>query len=290
MTTRDDRTRAFNAARREELRRLPRLQANALAEIERQLTDTSKAIAEQLRDLGDGWRRSQLEALQREIDAALDAWRQRSTRTAHAAAEAAWNAGVDLVRVPLAAGGAAFVPHLNVRALVELRGALTHLITDVSLAAKNRINAQLAQVMIGMQPASDALTRIESILGGATRQRARTILYTEVGRAYSIASQDSLDAATAQLPGLKKRWLKSGKRHPRPDHVSAHGQVRAANTPFVVGGVKLMFPRDPKAPASHVINCGCLSIPVTDGSTWGKATVRFDPLDPKSRVRLERDD
>lgn len=290
MTTSDERTRAFNRARNAEVARLPRIQADTIGEIERQLRDAAAAIVEQLRGLTNGPRRAQLEALQREIAAVLDAWRQSGTRTAQAAADAAWAAGVDLTVVPIAAGGVVVVPHLNVRSLVTLRSALTSLISDVSRRTINRINGQLAQVMVGTVPAHEALTTIQRLLGGAARERARTILYTELGRVYAVAAQDSLAEAAEQLPGLRKRWLRSGKLHPRPEHVVAHGQVRLATEAFVIGGERMMHPRDPKASARNTVNCGCLSVPVTDGSTWGKATMRLDPYRASVPLRIVRGD
>lgn len=289
MPSKDERTRAFNAARRKELARLPRIQQDTIAEVQRQLKEAATAITEQLAVVRDGLQRRQLEALQREITATLEVMRRGAVTTAQQAIDAVWAAGADLIRVPLLAGGITFTPHLNLRALVSLRGVLTDLIADISVTTINRINAQLAQVMAGVIPASDALTKIQKLLGGAARQRARMVLYTELGGAYSVASQESLEQAAATLPGLKKRWLRSGKLHPRPDHAAAHGQLRDVNKPFTVAGVAIMYPRDAKAPASHRINCGCLSVPVTDGSTWGKATVRLDPFDAATRMRIQRD-
>lgn len=285
----DERQRAFNRARNAELARLPRIQADVIGEVQRQLRDAAATIAEQLRGLTDSPRRTQLEALQREVAAALEDFRQGATRTAQAAADAAWTAGAELVSVPMAASGVQVVSHLNVRSLVALRGAMTSLISDVSLRSINRINAQLAQVMIGTQPAHQALTAIQKLLGGAARERARTILYTEVGRVYAISTQASMADASQQLPGLRKRWLQSSKLHRRPEHVVAHGQVRLVNEPYMVGGERLMHPRDPKGSARNTVNCGCLSAPVTDGSTWGGATMRMDPRDASVKLRIVRD-
>lgn len=189
---------------------------------------------------------------------------------------------------PLAAQGIDFTPRINPRALSALRVALTDLISDISLTARNRINNQLAQVLIGTQPLSAAVTQVDRLLGGGARNRARTVVYTEIGRIHSAATQASLEEAAQRLPGMKKRWVKSGKKHPRDEHVGAHGQVVPVNEPFIVGGEALMFPRDPKASARNTINCGCRHIPVVDGSSWGKSTVRLDVADANSRVTLER--
>ena len=93
------------------------------------------------------------------------------------------------------------------------------------------------------------------------RGRAMTIVRTELGRAYSTATQQRFEQATSVLPGLKKQWRRSGKVHSRIAHDLADGQIRDVTEPFDVGGVQLRYPRDPKAPPSATVNCGCSSLP-----------------------------
>ncbi|HRQ63891.1 MAG TPA: hypothetical protein PKZ76_03355 [Xanthomonadaceae bacterium] len=221
-----------------------------------------------LASAGSEWERARLRALQGEIQQALARWRDRAARTGTAATAAAWTAGTELITAPLAAGGMNFAPRLNDAALAAMQQALTHRISAITVVTQNRINAEIAQVLIGTRPAADAITRVTNILGESTRRRARTIVYDETGRAYSRSSQDSLSQAAERLPGLRKQWLHSGKRFPRPDHVAAHGQTQRVNDPYIIDGDPLMYPRDPSADIAQTINCGCMSVPVTDGSTW----------------------
>lgn len=270
---------------------LSRIRARAVAEVLRELEAARRLIAARLaQEPGDALTRQRLLALQADIERNLDAFRAAATSAATAGAAAAVSGGIAAVTAPLAAQGVDFTPRINTRALSLLETALTRLIQDISDKARQRINSQLAQVLIGTQPLSAAVTEVQRLLGGAVRNRARTIVYTEIGRIHSAATQASLEDAAERLPGLKKRWVKSGKKHPRQDHVGAHGQVVPVKEPFLVGGEKLMFPRDPKASARNTIKCGCRHIPVVDGSSWGKATVRMDMLDAESKVRLERTD
>jgi hypothetical protein len=286
MPTPDERTAAFNRERLAQMRRLVRIQRDTIAEILRQLEKARKTITARLAGVTDTLKRTRLEATQREIDAALQAFSTAARTTSLEGAQQAWDAGIDLIRVPLAAGGLAFEPRINPRALTALRTALTHYLSDASTSAINRINGALAQVLIGTLSTSDAISAVQKILD-ATRSRARTIVYTELGRIYSAANQASMEDAATRLPGLRKRWNRSGKLHPRPDHVAAHGQLRKVSEPFDIAGEQLMYPRDPNGSASNTINCGCLSIPVTDGSTWGASTTRLDPLDADGEVTRE---
>lgn len=296
MPTPSNPTAAFNAERARQLRRLARLQRDALGEIEQQLKAAAAEVTRQLASAGAEWQRARLRALQVEIGRALEAWSRSAGETAGAAVQRAWAAGADLVVQPLAAGGIGIAPRLNLRALAALRDGLTSRIVGIGVRTLDRINSEIAQVLIGTRPAAEAVTRVQALLGGATRRRARTIVYDEVGRAYSRASQDTLSEATNLLPGLKKRWVHSGKRQPRPEHVDAHGQLVPANDPFIVDGEALMYPRDPNGSPGNTINCGCMSIPVTDGSTWRDAdgnrlgVVRLDPPDALTVPELELED
>jgi uncharacterized protein with gpF-like domain len=278
MPTPDERTAAFNAERARQLLRLVRIQRDAITEILKQLDIAQKAIATQLISVTDTLTRQRLQALQQDIARVMQTFRAAAEGSASAGLQQAWQAGTEMLTAPLAAGGLAFTTRIDPRALAALQSSLTHLIADVSASTINRINAQLAQVTIGTQTASNAISDVQRLLNSA-RQRAKTIVYTELGRAYSAANQASMEEAAKLLPGLRKRWVKSGKLHPRPEHVFAHGQLQPVDMPFDIDGEKLMYPRDPAGSAGNTINCGCLSIPVTDGSTWGASTVHLDPLD-----------
>lgn len=277
-----ERAKAFANAQRQQLRRLPRIQRDVVAEIERQLQAAAADVARRLAAAGDTWQRSRLQALQREIAAALAAWQGQAAGVATAGLARAWTAGAELLSLPLEAAQVSFAPRVNLAALRALQSAVTDRIADISTRSVDRINSAIAQVLIGTTPAAKAISQVSEILGGAARRRARTIVVDELGRAYARSTQDAMSQATTLLPGLKKRWLGSGKRHPRPEHAAAHGQIVPVNDPFVVAGEALMYPRDPNASTGNTINCGCFSVPVTDGSTWGASRMQLDPFDART--------
>lgn len=90
-------------------------------------------------------------------------------------------------------------------------------------------------------------------------ERAQIITQTEMGRAFSMAHQASLISAEETLPELQKMWLHAG--HPkraRIYHLALHGSIKPVAENWLVGSIAMMYPRDPKAPASEVIRCGCM--------------------------------
>lgn len=267
---------------------LARIRADTITQVLRQLEIAQRLIAARLaREPGDSLSRQRLTNLKNDIDRHLTAFRTGATAAAATGSAAAMSAGIADITRPLAAAGLDFTPRINERQLLSMRVALTDLISDITTVTRNRINTQLGQVLIGTQPLSTAVTRVQQLMGGAARNRARTIVYTEIGRINSAAAQASMEDATQRLPGLKKRWVHSDKKHPRRDHIQAHGQVRPVNEAFNVGGEKLMYPRDPAGSARNTINCGCRHIPVVDGSGWGKSTVRMDVQNPTGTLSLQ---
>lgn len=56
---------------------------------------------------------------------------------------------------------------------------------------------------------------------------------------------------------VMKVWNAEHDERTRPSHRGADGQERKVSRPFVVGKSLLMFPGDPTAPPSEVVNCRC---------------------------------
>lgn len=93
---------------------------------------------------------------------------------------------------------------------------------------------------------------------------AERIYRTEVLRIHSLVTQQGVERL-AQKIDVEKMWRWSGIS--REEHAAINGQIVPAegkfNVPLRGGGtVKMLFPRDPLAPASAMINCGCYVVPV----------------------------
>lgn len=279
---------AYRAELRRQLAVLPALQRQTIglvvAELERA---RARIVAELAGGLSDSGRATRARTLA-EIERQLASWTRAANELGGAAAARSWRHGLELVRAPLGAAGlgAGMGARIDARALASIQRVLTDRISGASTEAIQRINQVLLQTMIGTTSQSDAITQIGEILG-STRRRAQTILFTELGRAHAMASHAAMLEAAELLPGLRKRWMRSGKRYPRRDHAAAHNQIVLVGEPFVVGGVEMLHPRDPAAPARHTINCGCMAVPVVDGSTFGASTQRIDMRNPSVAPQRE---
>lgn len=270
-----ERTRRFKKARREQLKHKARIFTDTRAELIKLLKQAEASIIATLAGAPSEWESFFLPQLQQSIKQSMLAFSEGYSQTLLQGADQMKAAGVALVDAPLAAGGAriaAVLPEVNIRQLAAMRSFMTDRITDIGLSVANKINSEIGLVAIGAQPQSTAVSNIQRLLKNGSRSRAITITRTELGRIYSMAADERFRQAKRLVPGLKKEWLKSGKRHSRTGHDAIHGQVRDVDKVFTLpNGTQLMYPRDPAAPAAETINCGCESLPHIE--EWNSATI-----------------
>ncbi|MGE0256903.1 MAG: hypothetical protein AB7N54_19940 [Alphaproteobacteria bacterium] len=270
-----ERDRAFRAERRRQQRRLTAIQRDTAGEVARILREAETRISARLAGPASEFQAFLLPEARNAVRAALGTFERDGGAAVQQGVGRAWLAGVDMLDRPveagLAAGGgpqvrlSAILPSIDTRQLEAMKTFLTGRMRDVTVKLADRINAELGLVLAGAQGPGEAASAISQILrsGGAQggRRRVITIVRTELGRAHAAAGQARYSQAATVLPGLKKQWRRSGKIHARIDHVAADGQVREVDEPYRVGGVALMYPRDPDAPAAATVNCGCSSLP-----------------------------
>lgn len=242
-----------------------RLINDTVAEVRRLLEEADRQIRMILAGAPSDYQQWFLTQLQAEIRRAVTALADDAAAAVDAGQIKAWRGGAALVdAVTAAAAVRAVMPALDAGQLTAMRAFLTEKIKGVTLEAANAINAQLGLAAIGAQTPFDAVKAISTLLNEDTRRRATTIVHTELARAFSTANQARMEQFATLVPGLKKRWVSSGKLHPRIEHQVIHGQEQPVDQPFLLegGSVKMMYPHDPAAPARHTINCGCAAVPV----------------------------
>ena len=274
MATDRERNKAFRRERVKRDRVRTAIQRDTVGEVLRLLGVAQDDIRQRLAAAPSEFDSFLLPRLQDQIQRALDELRRGASERLTMAAGQSWQAGIDLIEKPIEAGLAlgdgprvilsSILPTVDTRPLLAMRTFMTGRIEDITATLANRINTELGLVLIGAQSPSQAVGKVADIMRLNARTRAVTIVRTELGRAFSAAGQQRYSQAQQILPGLKKQWRRSGKRHSRADHDLADGQVQEVDKPFRVGGINLMFPRDPKAPAKHTINCGCSSLPIME--------------------------
>ncbi len=193
-----------------------------------------------------------------------------------------WDLGQQSVYKPLNEAGIYTGFDLSSSTLEVLSDFGYHKIQKVKDAAFDKIKTELTMGILGgktPQQVADAIgTNLTSPgVFSSIAARAETITKTEMGRVFSEAAERRRQQAAASVDGLMKIWDHAGHpMHARTSHLAVHGQKVPVDEPFKlvdVDGYQLMYPHDPNADISEVINCGCDAVTWMD--SWGDPPKKF---------------
>ena len=190
--------------------------------------------------------------------------------------DGSWAGGIELVDSPLRVAGEIWSGFgMSTSSLDVIKNFTFHKIAVLDDAAWDKVRSELTLGILGGKTPQEVATAIGKNLTdpGIFRSinlRAETITRMEMGRTFSIASQERMDQAAEHVEGLEKQWLHRGHpKVPRPSHLASEGQHVPVKQPFLIGGVPIMHPRDPGAGIEENIHCGCDSVPFKE--EWKKA-------------------
>lgn len=109
--------------------------------------------------------------------------------------------------------------------------------------------------------------------------RADTIARTETVGAFNNGEYAGNLALGDEGP-VEKWWLATDDGRARPEHLAAQppamggsGKVIPYGAPFLVGGVEMLHPHAPGAPAEQVVNCRCVLITLYPGDERPDGTI-----------------
>jgi hypothetical protein len=271
------------------IRRLDNLEAGLDKEVAALFREMQTQIRQALLDAaGEGTRallRLADQGLTEAITRAEQRWLRRLTDTATEAAEA----GIQLAAAPLdkafggrILGGSGLGTTTDMLGI--LAGALPDLVQGVGLDLKKRIRSEIAGIVAGAQTPFDAAQKIGRSLKSANHfstvyHRARAITVTELGRINALATQKAQEDLTRTLEAeggfapIAKRWLNAHLPNARPEHLDAEARYAEGgdvgpipvDKPFIIAGIRAMYPRDPSLPPGQSVNCHCVSITVMPG-------------------------
>lgn len=184
----------------------------------------------------------------------------------------AWQMGKDLVDVPLSSAGIYTGFHISTSVLDTLKDFTFHKIDGLSNAAWEKIQGELTLGILGGKTPQEVAKAIgmnlkDPSIFKSIAARAEVITQTEMGRVFSTAAETRMEEAAQHVDGLEKQWRHVGHpKVPRPSHLAADGDHVPVDEPFNIGGIEMMYPRDPAAPIEETINCGCDHVPFM--SSW----------------------
>ncbi len=198
----------------------------------------------------------------------------------------AWATGKDLVDKPLLAAGIQMGGyHLGTSVLDQLKEYSSDYLGNMFGDAWHQVKGEISLGIVGGKTPQEVAKAIgENMDSGRFRniaRRAETITQTEMGTVFSVATQKRMEQAAEKVEGLEKEWKHVGHPMvPRLSHLAADGQHVPVDKPFVIGGVKMMFPRDPGAPIGEIIHCGCDHVPyhaLWERQAKGEETRPYEP-------------
>jgi hypothetical protein len=229
------------------------------------------SLLEELRDqtIGElgkaaltGWDSYHLKQMLSSIESQIANFQSKAKAEAGGLLDKSWNTGKTLVDAPLATVGVSTGFAMSGTLLETLKDFTFHKIEGLSASAWDKIRGELTLGVMGGKTPQDVAAAIgknlkdPSIFGSIAR-RAEVITRTEMGRVFSTAAEARMEQAAEYVDGLEKEWRHVGHPAvPRPSHLAADGQHVPVNEPFNIGGILMMYPRDPAAPIEEVINCG----------------------------------
>ena len=241
------------------------------------LTEVQKQIVAELAAVsGDSYAAYHLKQNLASIERYLQGFESSAQTELGKLIDEAWELGGDLPFQAAVAGGLSTTAfgHIPGTLLESFKDFSAHKISGVSSAAFDRIRGELSLGILGQKTPHQVTQAIAGTLQSpgvfkSIGERAEIITQVEMGRAYSQASQLGMEQAASSVPALKKQWWHAGHpKMPRQNHLKLHGQIQPVGQKFLLGSLAIMFPRDPKAPASEVIRCGCDMVPWHDA--WGR--------------------
>jgi len=117
---------------------------------------------------------------------------------------------------------------------------------------------------------------------GMDANKAKTVAWTEGHRVMQKARLDSIEyMENAGLNG-KKQWLATLDKRTRPAHQAADGQQVKTDKNFIVGGMQMMYPGDPKGGADNTVHCRCTMLYIVDDQQPLKRRAGGKTLDYKT--------
>jgi len=287
MTRREQ---AYNRKVQELIDRAGHLRQQEVKRARALLETARKEIATAVADTE--WQAHRLHELTNAVEQAFEGFKQRYDSDLSAALANSFEAGIDMVDMPLAAAGIKIAAaELSLTELEIMQGYSTSLVKGLSADAVKKINSELTLGLLGRKTPFEVMTAIgrnlddKSVMSSISA-RAQTITRTEMARVHSASREARIQALaegqTDPPVEWKKKWISSSRLHPRLNHAMLDGVMVGIEEDFP-GGIP--YPHAPGLPAAEVINCGCTHVAAAD---WDKIAEDYgrqiDPVPVEERA------
>ena len=281
--------RAYILAMRRAQRQIGSLETEAIRAVLTDLVEAKSRVLAALFATGSEFAAWNLPQVIKAIDVAMDAYVKDAGGTLRRYVEKAWDTGVARPGNAAAALGVDLPAGWQIgidRRMVELaQGWSADLLQGEADSIVRRVTGYVRQGIAGGLQREELVRAIKPNLTrlfrfGTYRNRAETIVRTEVNRVHNAGHAQALDALQSSNVKVRKMWISSGDDRTRPAHRAMNGVTVDHDKPFPfdaahVGEDSLprsqwpQYPLDPSLPPEQSINCRCTIVEVFDVAEEG---------------------
>lgn len=258
-------------------RRLRKVEDAQVRAIVSGLKDARAATLDRLAFATRSWDIAQARSVLAELERQLTLWGDATIRDLGAAFDVADDLGRELTASSLRAAGVVELgisPTVATEQVIVAQRTLPLLISGISEDTLADVSRILRRSVLLQQQPIDAMKSVGRVVGPTAKGpfrnaslRAEAIVRTELGRISQQSAYGSLnDYAVRFDASMGKQWVSYIDGRTRRAHIWANGQTRDKVTqPFLVGGERMLYPKDPRASPGNVVNCRCTMVPWKPG-------------------------
>jgi uncharacterized protein with gpF-like domain len=133
---------------------------------------------------------------------------------------------------------------------------------EINRTLDNKKREQLIKKKANVESKNSISNNIKSNLLDKAENRSNLIAEDIVGSSESFTREEEAKLVQNLNPEdvYVKEWVSVLDKRTRQDHVKADGQVVNLNESFIVGGERLLYPRDNNASISQTARCRCIHL------------------------------
>lgn len=208
------------------------------------------------------WELYAIPQMKEAVERAVTGFKQRYMADQRENLSNMWNAGIDMVDSPLQYVGVRLMtPEISMTALEIMQGYSADLISGLTADTLKKVNNEITLGIMGAKQPYEVMKAIglnldDKSIFKSIGHRAETITRTEMGKVNSLSREARIQATIGNTdPEMKwqKKWISSGKAHPRDHHAGLNGVVVGVDEDFLG---YIPYPHAPGLPAGEVVNCG----------------------------------
>jgi hypothetical protein len=130
-------------------------------------------------------------------------------------------------------------------------------ITGIDQTTSDKIKTLLENILGLNLSRRDQAQLFQQTLNSPDFNRARSLVIARTESTTSANYGINMGAESSDYE-VEKFWINTKDKRTRFSHLVMTQDTIAINQPFIVGGVPMMYPGDPSAPAAEVVNCRCV--------------------------------